>query len=123
VASEPERLQATPSLICAECGAESTADAAGWRGYLTDDDEAVTFCPECASREFGAYVLTRYRSRVGFDRDDRVRLTREEGGVPAESEGVVAGRREATNTIAVQFFTHGWHEVPEDSLEAVDEPS
>lgn len=25
-----------------------------WRAYLTDDDEAVMFCPECAEHEFGA---------------------------------------------------------------------
>jgi len=40
-------------LICAECGAESPPDAAGWRAYLTDDGEAAVFCPECAAREFG----------------------------------------------------------------------
>jgi hypothetical protein len=40
-------------LICAECGAMSPSDAAGWRAYLNDDGEAVTFCPECAEREFG----------------------------------------------------------------------
>jgi hypothetical protein len=27
--------------------------AAGWRAYLDDDGQAVTFCPECAAREFG----------------------------------------------------------------------
>lgn len=40
-------------LRCAECGRESDPDAAGWRAYLDDDDQAVTFCPECAEREFG----------------------------------------------------------------------
>jgi rubrerythrin len=44
---------AAPQLICAECGAKSPPDAAGWRAYLTDDDEAAAFCPECAAREFG----------------------------------------------------------------------
>jgi hypothetical protein len=39
-------------LECAECGGHSLRSAAGWRAYL-DDDQAVTFCPECAEREFG----------------------------------------------------------------------
>ena len=39
-------------LVCAECGRESEPDAAGWRAYLDDDDQAVMFCPECAEREF-----------------------------------------------------------------------
>jgi hypothetical protein len=42
-----------PPLICAECGATSPPGAEGWRGYLTDDGETVTFCPDCAEREFG----------------------------------------------------------------------
>jgi hypothetical protein len=43
-------------LLCAECGAESPRDAQGWRGYLTDDDKAVMFCPDCAKREFDAVL-------------------------------------------------------------------
>jgi hypothetical protein len=39
-------------LVCAECGRESPPDARGWAAYLDDDDAAVTFCPECAEREF-----------------------------------------------------------------------
>ena len=35
-------------LVCAECGATSPPDAAGWRAYLDDDGAAVTFCPERA---------------------------------------------------------------------------
>jgi hypothetical protein len=42
-----------PPLTCAECGVTSRPDARGWRSYLTDDGEAVMFCPECAEREFG----------------------------------------------------------------------
>jgi hypothetical protein len=46
--------RASPStLVCAECGRESEPDAAGWRAYLDDDGQAVTFCPECAKLEFG----------------------------------------------------------------------
>jgi hypothetical protein len=41
------------ALICAECGALSASAADGWRAYLTDDGEAVMFCPACAEREFG----------------------------------------------------------------------
>jgi hypothetical protein len=40
-------------LVCAECGAVSPPDATSWRAYLDIDGEAVTFCPECAEREFG----------------------------------------------------------------------
>jgi hypothetical protein len=40
-------------LVCAECGAESPPEARGWRAYLTDDDVAEVFCPDCAAREFG----------------------------------------------------------------------
>jgi hypothetical protein len=32
---------------------ESELDADGWRAYLDDDGQAVTFCPECAEYEFG----------------------------------------------------------------------
>ena len=32
---------------------QSEPDAAGWRAYLDDDSQAVTFCPESAEREFG----------------------------------------------------------------------
>jgi hypothetical protein len=40
-------------LVCAECGAQSPPDAAGWRAYLDVDGQAVTFCPDRAEREFG----------------------------------------------------------------------
>jgi hypothetical protein len=47
-------------LRCVECGREQDDDGRGWRAYLTVDDaddeepvEAVVFCPECATREFG----------------------------------------------------------------------
>jgi hypothetical protein len=30
------------------------ADDDRWRAYLTDDDEVVSYCPECAEREFGS---------------------------------------------------------------------
>ena len=41
------------ALICAECGAESPPDSAGWRAYLDADDTVAVFCPRCAEREFG----------------------------------------------------------------------
>jgi hypothetical protein len=48
------------SLICAECGAEAPPDAGGWRAYVVgvgdemdDEEEVMTYCPECAAREFG----------------------------------------------------------------------
>jgi DNA-directed RNA polymerase subunit RPC12/RpoP len=47
----------TDVLTCVECGREQTADERGWRAYLTTDEdepaEAVVYCPECATREFG----------------------------------------------------------------------
>lgn len=45
-------VEAGKPLVCAECGTISEDDAKGWRAYLDVDDEAVTFCPECAEREF-----------------------------------------------------------------------
>jgi hypothetical protein len=39
-------------LRCVECGAETEAGER-WLAYLTVDDEAVVYCPECAEREFG----------------------------------------------------------------------
>jgi hypothetical protein len=38
-------------LVCSECGRESEPDAAGWRAYLDDDDQAVAFCRERAERK------------------------------------------------------------------------
>jgi hypothetical protein len=48
-----EEWVAEQRLVCAERGAESPPTAARWRAYLDDDGQVVTFCPECASREFG----------------------------------------------------------------------
>jgi hypothetical protein len=47
------------TLLCAECGATSPPDAAGWQAFLGYDlrederSEAFVFCPDCAEREFG----------------------------------------------------------------------
>jgi hypothetical protein len=49
---QPEPEDAAVPLICAACAAVSPPDADGWRAYLTDDSEAVMFCPECVAREF-----------------------------------------------------------------------
>lgn len=43
--------------VCAECGVESPPDAAGWRAYLDDDDQAVTFCAH-PQRAAGAGQVT-----------------------------------------------------------------
>ena len=40
-------------LECAECGSHSLPGAPSWRAYISDDDQAVTFCPTCAEHEFG----------------------------------------------------------------------
>lgn len=44
---------------CAECGRLADEDARGWRAlhgreHPEDPPEVVTFCPECAEREFEA---------------------------------------------------------------------
>jgi hypothetical protein len=41
-------------LTCAECGGVSPPKAEGWTAWLDDDDNAQTFYPECAEREFGS---------------------------------------------------------------------
>jgi hypothetical protein len=49
------------ALVCMECGADSDAQAQGWRAYLVpaEDDEPegdiLVFCPACARREFGPF--------------------------------------------------------------------
>jgi hypothetical protein len=40
-------------LLRLEGRAVSEDDAVGWRAYLDDDDQAVTFCPDRAEHEFG----------------------------------------------------------------------
>ena len=55
---------ATTRLRCAECGREADEGARGWRGLLAranpeDEPEVVTFCSECAERDFGAYDVKR----------------------------------------------------------------
>ena len=44
---------AAPVLTCANCGTVADDEAKGWRAYLDDDGQAVTFCPDCDEREFG----------------------------------------------------------------------
>jgi hypothetical protein len=55
---QPERGEgsvAAQRLHCEECGREWLQAAEHWLMLLTDDDppQAVTYCPECADREFG----------------------------------------------------------------------
>jgi hypothetical protein len=57
----PEYEKATPvyGLLCIECGALSSRDAAGWRAYIAyleedgDPPEVVVYCPACVEFEFG----------------------------------------------------------------------
>jgi hypothetical protein len=51
---------AVDPLICVECKAEASPDAVGWRAFIVgvgdevdENEEVVTYCPECAEREFG----------------------------------------------------------------------
>lgn len=38
-------------LECIECGARSD-EALGWKAYLTNDDQVLTYCAACAWAEF-----------------------------------------------------------------------
>jgi hypothetical protein len=44
-------------LTCVECGRAQAVGERRWRAYLTDDEdepaEAIVYCPDCATREFG----------------------------------------------------------------------
>lgn len=56
-----------------------------------------------------------------FERDNRVRLLREESGVPADTEGIVLGFKHEAQKYVVQFAEYGTHEVPEDSVEQAEQ--
>jgi hypothetical protein len=55
---ETERPRRCEELHCIECGAASV-NALGWRAYLVgvgdevdENEEVVSYCPECAAQEF-----------------------------------------------------------------------
>jgi ribosomal protein L44E len=50
---EPETVAL--SLTCAECR-RSPQPGEVWRVLFADIGEAVTYCPECAEREFGDHA-------------------------------------------------------------------
>lgn len=52
-----------------------------------------------------------------FERNDRVRLLRDESGVPSGTQGPVLGGKYGTQVYVIQFAEYGTHEVPEDSVE------
>ena len=59
MSTDPEHA-ITPALDlrCAECGRQAEEHARGWRALHgreepEDQSEAISFCPECAAREFG----------------------------------------------------------------------
>jgi hypothetical protein len=47
---------ATTSIVCIECRRPWVTDGERWRLKVTDDPEpeTVPYCPDCATREFGA---------------------------------------------------------------------
>jgi hypothetical protein len=56
-------------MVCEECRRPSGVDLSGWDAYLVEDDDdmgatarRITFCPECAEREF---AIGRYRRKAG----------------------------------------------------------
>lgn len=53
--AEPELDTLALDLICAECG-RTPRRGEIWRVYFADLGEAVTFCPQCAEREFGKTI-------------------------------------------------------------------
>ena len=69
-----ENPPALRELVCAECGAVSEGEAAGWRAYLDDDDQAVTFCPECAESEFDPSLHMAKQFPDGVSIRNRMRL-------------------------------------------------
>jgi hypothetical protein len=52
-----------------------------------------------------------------FERDDDVRLTREESGIPRGTKGTVLGFKSEMGVCVVQFPGYGTHDVPEESVE------
>jgi hypothetical protein len=48
----PEAETVALDLACAECGRSPRAGET-WPILLADFGDAVTYCPECAEREFG----------------------------------------------------------------------
>jgi hypothetical protein len=48
----PEAETVALDLTCVECGRSPRWDEV-WRIYFADISEAVTYCPQCAEREFG----------------------------------------------------------------------
>lgn len=56
IAEALEQRKPLPGCLrCVECGVDSDqkGGARGWWALLTVDDEAATYCPECAREEFG----------------------------------------------------------------------
>jgi hypothetical protein len=49
--AQPEPETRALDLSCAECG-RSPRPGETWRILFADIGEAVTYCPECAEREF-----------------------------------------------------------------------
>jgi ribosomal protein L44E len=68
----PEPETVALDLTCAECGRSPRAGET-WRILFADIGEAVTYCPECAEREFGDVlrVTSLGRGPRGGDRIDR----------------------------------------------------
>lgn len=50
-------MEGFATVACAECG-RSPERGEVWRVYLADIGEAVTYCPDCAEREFGDHRRT-----------------------------------------------------------------
>jgi DNA-directed RNA polymerase subunit RPC12/RpoP len=50
----PRRLLVELGPQCVECGRRWLDLTERWRAYLTIDDEAHLWCPECSRREFGS---------------------------------------------------------------------
>ena len=53
---QADTVVATTTIVCIECRRPWVTDGERWRLKVTDDDEpdTVPYCPDCATREFGA---------------------------------------------------------------------
>jgi integrase/recombinase XerC len=92
-------------LICAECGAESPPDAAGWRGYLDDDGAAIMFCPApaCPHGDGGPRSARAYGVSLRQAGDDWLRRLETQ----QKSESTLVGYRVAIDDLLDWSETNG----------------
>jgi hypothetical protein len=75
----PTAATATQPLTCEECGQPWLRSFEMWRTYLTEHEppQAVTYCPDCAQREFDPWpspARPNQQTAVAQARGDRIRV-------------------------------------------------